>query len=147
MGLVVVMAVLSLTSRSSPGTEPATSSELVRVATTFNDDYQFNVDVPVWDRFDPASQALIARATYVRWHRECPASPGTATVVDARRLTGGWWVVDYEIGGVRLHDYWHEIDGRWRFSLVRSNPSAAALYSSTFAAFARANGCVAPARG
>lgn len=146
MGLVVVMAGLSLTSRSSRVAEPATSRELVRVATTFNTDYRFNVDVPVWDRFDPASQALIARATYVRWHRECPASPGTATVVDARRLTGGWWVVDYEIGGVRLHDFWHEIDGRWRFSLVRSNPSAAALYASTFAAFARANGCT-PATG
>jgi len=141
VGLVVVMVGLSLAHRTSTSREPATSTELVRVATQFNHDYQFNIDGPVWDRFDPASRALISRANYVRWHQECPASPGHATVRDANALTGGWWVVNYEIGGVSLHDYWHQVEGRWRFSLVRSNPSASVLYASTFAAFARATGC------
>ncbi len=139
-GLVVVMVGLSLAHRGA-GVEPTTSTELVRVATSFDHDYQFNIDGPTWDRFDPASQALISRANYIRWHQECPASPGPATVLRATRLAGGWWRVDYEIGAVVLHDYWHQIDGRWRFSLVRSNPSAAALYASTFANFVRATGC------
>lgn len=133
--------VLSLVHRAAPLTEPDTAGDLVRVATQFDHDYQFNIDGPAWDRFDPSSQALIPRAWYVRWHQECPASPGTATVLGARAVFGGWWIVTYEIGGVRLHDYWHQIDGRWRFSLLRSNPAASALYHSTFAAFARATGC------
>jgi hypothetical protein len=135
------MVGLSLAHRAPSSSEPATSAELVRVATQFDDDYQFNVDGAVWDRFDVSSQALISRANYVRWHQECPASPGVATIRSASSLTSGWWVVNYEIGGVSLRDYWHRVNGRWRFSLRRSNPSASALYSSTFAAFARATGC------
>ena len=141
MVLVAVMVVLSITSRPSSSREPATASGLVGVARVFEHDYQHNLDGPVWDRFDGPSRALITRAQYVRWHRECPVSSGAATVRDATRLSGGWWQVDYEIGAVSLRDYWHQVAGRWRFSLVRSNPSAAALYSSSFADFARASGC------
>jgi len=141
--LIVVMVVLSVTSRPSHSSEPATASSLVRVATVFEHDYQHNLDGPVWDRFDGPSRALITRANYVRWHHECPTSTGDATVLDASRLSRGWWEVTYEIGAVMLHDYWHRVAGQWRFSLVRSNPAAAALYSSTFADFARANGCAA----
>jgi len=138
--LVVVMVGLSLAPRHTAH-EPATATELVRVATLFDHDYQFNLDGATWDRFDRASQGVISRSNYIRWHQECPASPGTATVLTARALAAGWWMVTYEIGGVLLHDYWHQVDGRWRFSLLRSNPSAAALYASTFSAFARATGC------
>jgi hypothetical protein len=61
--------------------------------------------------------------------------------MDARRVDARWWVVEYSIDGVTLRDYWHQEQGQWRFSLVRSNPAAAALYASNFTAFARANGC------
>jgi hypothetical protein len=143
--LVVVMVVLSLRSHPSHLSEPATAKELVSVATTFEHDYQHNVDGPVWDRFDEASRALIPRARYVSWHHSCPTTTGDATVLRATRRTDGWWEVDYEISGVTLHDYWRYVAGQWRFSLVRSNPGAAALYASDFASFARATGCAAVA--
>ena len=139
--LVLAMLILSLPSHHSSGAEPGTADELTRIATQFNDDYQVNDVGPVWDRFDAPSQAVISRARYLLWHQECPASPGAAETLSARHISGGWWVVDYSIGGVVLHDYWHQVQGRWRFSLMRSNPSAAALYSSSFANYARTSGC------
>lgn len=147
MVLVAVMVILSLTSHRSTSRQPATASELLRVASVFERDYQHNVDAPVWDLFDGPSRALISRAQYVRWHHDCPTTSGDATVLDATPLARGWWRVDYEIGGVRLRDYWHQVAGQWRFSLVRSNPAAAALYVSSFADFARANGCAAATSG
>lgn len=141
--LVLVMLVLSLRSPHVAAIEPVTGTELMLVATQFNHDYQVNDAGPVWGRFDARSRAVISRARYLRWHQECAAPPGAATTLGARRLTGGWWVVDYSISGVTLHDYWHQEQGRWRFSLVRSNPSSVALYSSSFAHYARAFGCVA----
>jgi hypothetical protein len=139
--LVLAMLILSPTLRHSSGGEPATADELTHIATQFNDDYQVNDVGPVWDRFDAQSQAVIPRARYLRWHGECPTSPGAATTLSARRISGNWWVVNYSISGVALHDYWHQVQGRWRFSLVRSNPSAVALYLSSFVNYARASGC------
>jgi hypothetical protein len=139
--LVIAMVILSLTSHHSSGGEPVSAGELTRVATQFNDDFQVNDVGPVWDRFDAQSQAVIPRARYLRWHQECPTSPGVATTLGVRRVSGGWWVMDYSIGGVVLHDYWHQVQGHWRFNLVRSNPSAVSLYSSNFTNYARASGC------
>jgi hypothetical protein len=141
--LVVVMLGVSLVSRPSHASEPLTSGELLTVASRFNVDYQRNDDTAVWDRFDDASRRVITRSAYVTWHRECPVSTGSVSTTSASRLTAGWWLVDYSIDGVTLHDYWHQEHGQWRFSLVRSNPSAVALYSSSFAHFARSTGCAA----
>ncbi len=141
VGLVFVVVVYSLRSHHGVSSEPPTAAELTLVATSFNHDYQVNDVAPVWDRFDASSRAVVARARYLQWHRECPAAPGSATTLSVRRLAHGWWVVNYDISGVTLHDYWHQEHGRWRFSLLRSNPSSVALYSSSFAAFARATGC------
>ncbi len=135
------MLVLSLRSHHGPTTEPATAAELTLVATQFNHDYQINDVAPVWDRFDERSRGVIPRARYLQWHRECPAAPGAATTIRVSPQAGGWWVVTYDIGGVTLHDYWHQEQGRWRFSLVRSNPASAVLYSSNFATYARVTGC------
>lgn len=140
-GLVVVMLVLSVRSHHGPSTEPATAAELTLVATEFNHDYQVNDVAPVWERFDASSRTVIARSRYLRWHHECPSAPGAATTLSASPVSNGWWVVAYSISGVILHDYWHQEQRRWRFSLVRSNPSAVALYSSSFANYARATGC------
>ncbi|MDE3146441.1 MAG: hypothetical protein KGL23_03310 [Acidobacteriota bacterium] len=145
--LVLVMVLLSLRSHPAPASEPATAGALVKVATTFEHDYQHNVDAPVWDRFDAASRALIPRARYVSWHHSCPTTSSDATVLGATRRADGWWEVDYQISGVTLHDYWHYVAGQWRFSLTRSNPTAAALYSSTYSAFARASGCTTANHG
>ncbi len=143
MVLVVAMLALSVGSRHAGTSEPATAAALTRVATQFNHDYQTNDVGPVWERFDDASRALITEVRYLRWHHECPASPGPATTLGVTRAAGGWWIVEYSIGGVRLHDYWHRQHGAWRFSLVRSNPAAARAYESTFAHFALLNGCAA----
>jgi len=137
------MLVASVATHSHSASEPATAASLVAVATQFNEDYHLNHDAAVWDRFDPASQAVIARATYVRWHAQCPqAAPGPSTVLSAVAQSQGWWVVTYQMSGVSLHDYWHRVGGRWRFSLLRSNPASAQRYAGSFAAWSRAVGCV-----
>lgn len=137
------MLVLSLTGHHASSTEPETKQSLASVEATFNHDYQVNDDGPVWDRWDRASQAFITRSRYVLWHHECPNSPGAAVTGSVIHLSGPWWQVNYSISGVALRDYWHQEHGQWRFSLVRSNPSAVALYTSSFAHYARATGCQA----
>jgi hypothetical protein len=113
--------------RASGPRGPDCAAELAIVATQFNREYQTNDVGLVWDRFDAASQAVISRAHYVRWHRECPRTPDVATTLAVNRVSRGWWVVSYEISGVTLRDDWQQQNGRWWFSLVRSNPSAMSL--------------------
>jgi hypothetical protein len=121
--------------------EPRTASFLIRVATEFNDDYAANRDALVYQRWDAPSQKVISEAAYVRRHELCPTAPGAALVEGAYAIAGGYWAVHYEISGSRLTDYWHYVDGRWRFDLLRSNPSSVRLYRLPFAAYASQVGC------
>jgi len=121
--------------------EPRTVSFLIRVATAFNDDYAANRDALVYERWDAASQRVISEAAYVRRHVLCPNAPGAALVEGANQIAGGYWAVHYEISGSRLTDYWHYMGGRWRFDLLRSNPSSVRLYRLPFAAYASHVGC------
>jgi hypothetical protein len=111
--------------------DPRTAAALLKIATVFNDDYDGGVYGPVWDRWDARSQAIIGRADYIRRHTECPDSPQSVRVEDARRGPGGAWIVDYATAGVQLHDYWFYTSGRWVFDLVLSNPDSVQLYRLT----------------
>jgi hypothetical protein len=142
VALIVLVVVVPLASRHPTGAEPASAAELALVATQFNREYQTNDVGLVWDRFDADSQAVISRARYELWHRECPRTPGVATTLGVNRVSSVWWVVRYEISEVTLRDYWHQQKGRWRFSLARSNPSAISLYRSSYSVYARAMGCL-----
>ena len=122
-------------------TDPRTQVALLRIATQFNRDYAANNDGPVYDRWDRESKLIIARDQYLRRHTECPTNPGAATIESANRGTDGYWLVHYSISGIQFIDYWHYQDGQWRFSLLRSNPSAVKLYELTFRAYAAAVGC------
>jgi len=110
-------------------------------ATTLNTDYARNADGPVWDLFDPQSQAVISRADFVDRHQHCPR-PGVAP-----RITGinsgpnGYEIVNETLSGTVLHDYWHLVGGTWRFNLARSNPSAVALYREPRARYLADLGC------
>ena len=144
--LSAVLAVFALAgaanfARTVGRAEADRAGTLWQIATAFNRDYAANRPGAVYDRFDAASRAVISRAAYVRRHLECPDPPGAATTRGVVRGSAGYWLVHYEIAGVGLTDYWHEIGGKWRFSLVRSNPQAVALYRAPFAAYARALGC------
>ena len=118
-----------------------TTTALQVRATTFNTDYARNADGPVWDLFDPQSQAIISRADYVDRHQHCPR-PGVAP-----RITGistgpnGYEIVNETLSGTVLHDYWHLVGGAWRFNLARSNPSAVALYREPRAQYFASLGC------
>lgn len=139
--LVVIMLVLALRTHHHASGEPNTAAQLTQVATAFNHDYQVGHMGAVWDRYDARSRAVISRARDIRWHQECPTPPGAATTTGVVQEAGGWWMVDYTIDGVMLHDFWHQEQGQWRFSLARSNPTSVALYSSSFQKFAHAVGC------
>ena len=123
------------------GSDPRTATALLRIATVFNNDYDGGDYGPVWDRWDARSQAVISRADYVRRHTECPDSPQSVTVEDASPGPGRAWVVDYETGGVQLHDYWFYVRGRWVFDLVLSNPDSVRLYRLTPQQYVAELGC------
>jgi hypothetical protein len=137
LGLVVLVAAVALIAvvriaagHGSGARQPdsRSASYLVRIAQEFNDDYSANRDGLAYDRWDLASKRVISRARYLELHRACDTAPGPAVVEGASRVAGGYWSVRYSIGGNQLVDYWHYEDGRWRFSLVRSNPAAVKLY-------------------
>ena len=56
-------------------------------------------------------------------------------------MTGGAWIVDYETGGVQLHDYWFYEHGRWVFDLPLSNPDSVKLYKLTPQQYVAELGC------
>jgi len=118
-----------------------TRGVLRAVAIRFNDNYAHDRDGLVYDRWDAASRAIITRRAYLRRHQECPSAPGSAVVEDVSRASRGYWLVHYAIDGVQLVDYWHFVDGAWRFNLARSNPDAVRLYEMPFALYARQVGC------
>ena len=121
---------------------PRTASALLKIATIFNNEYDRGDYSPVYDRWDARSQAVISRAEYVKRHHDCPSAPhATALVESATRGPHGAWVVDYEISGQRLTDYWFYVDHRWVFDLVLSNPSSVRLYRMTPRQYAAATGC------
>jgi hypothetical protein len=122
--------------------DPRTASALLKIATTFNNDYDSGDYAPVYARWDARSQAIITRAQYVRRHRDCPSAPQTAARVESA-MPGphGAWLVDYQIGGQRLTDYWFYVHRHWLFDLVLSNPGSVRLYRMTPQAYATAVGC------
>ena len=126
---------------SAAAGDPHTAAALLKIATVFNDDYDGGVYGPVWDRWDARSQAIIDRPDYIERHTECPDSPASVTVEDAGRGPGSAWVVDYQAGGVQLHDYWFYVRGRWVFDLVLSNPDAVRLYRMRPRQYVAALGC------
>lgn len=138
MAVIAVLAAGCTAQASRPAARPSavvrdprTAAALLKIATVFNDDYDSGVYGPVWDRWDARSQAIITRADYIRRHTECPDSPQSVRVEDARQGPRGAWVVDYEAAGVQLHDYWFYTAGRWAFDLVLSNPDSVKLYRLT----------------
>ena len=129
-------------SHAPPPSDPRTASALLKIATVFNNEYDRGDYGPVYDRWDARSQAVITRARYIKRHEECPGAPHATALVDSA-VPGprGAWLVDYEIAGQRLTDYWFYVDHRWVFDLVLSNPGSVALYRMTPQRYAAATGC------
>ena len=138
--IVVVAAVLSAagctTDTAHPAASPAplppdphTTSALLKIATVFNHDYDTGDYGPVYRRWDARSQAIIARADYIKRHKDCPGGPH------------GAWLVHYEIGRQQLTDYWFYVHRRWVFDLLLSNPDAIKLYRMSPQQYAAALGC------
>lgn len=121
--------------------DPRTMAALLQIATVFNNDYDTGRYGPAYDRWDARSQAVITRADYIQRHADCPSAPQTARVEDAVPGSGGAWLVDYQIDGVQLRDYWFYQSGRWVFDLILSNPSSVRLYKLTPQQYAAAQGC------
>src|SRR6516162_4318367 len=110
--------------------DPHTAAALLKIATSFNHDYDTGDYGPVYARWDARSQAIITRADYIKRHKDCPSSSQTLSHTESVNPGGphGTWLVHYEIGGQQLTDYWFYVHRRWVFDLVLSNPSAVRLY-------------------
>jgi hypothetical protein len=59
----------------------------------------------------------------------------------ARPGPHGGWLVQYEIVGRQLTDYWFDVHRRWVFDLVLSNPDGVKLYRMSPSQYAAAVGC------
>ena len=96
----------------------------------------------MYARWDARSQAIITRVQYIRRHQDCPSAPHAAARVESA-IPGphGAWLVNYEIGGQQLTDYWFYVHRHWQFDLVLSNPGSVKLYRMTPRAYATAVGC------
>ena len=130
---------------ASPGPLPAdpwTAAALLTIAAAFNNEYQSGDYGPVYARWDARSQAIITRAEYIRRHKDCPGgSQLPARTESASPGPQGAWLVQYEIGGQQLTDYWFYVHRRWVFDLVLSNPDAVKLYRMSPQQYATATGC------
>jgi stearoyl-CoA desaturase (delta-9 desaturase) len=106
-------------------------------------DYDTGDYGPVYARWDSRSQAIIARADYIKRHKDCPSGSYALSQTESVSPGGphGSWLVHYEIGGQRLTDYWFYTHRRWVFDLVLSNPSAVKLYRMTSQQYVTALGC------
>jgi len=132
----------SATSTAPLPPDPRTAAALLKIATVFNNEYDRGDYGPVYDRWDGRSRAVISRAQYIKRHRDCPSAPhATALVESATPGPHGAWLVDYEIGGQRLTDYWFYVHRHWLFDLVLSNPGSVRLYRMTPQQYAAATGC------
>ena len=119
-----------------------TASALLKIATTFNHEYDSGDYGPVYARWDARSQAIITRAGYIQRHRDCPGgSHPPSRTESASPGPHGAWLVRYEIGGQQLTDYWFYVHRRWVFDLVLSNPAAVKLYRMSPSQYATAAGC------
>ena len=120
-----------------------TAAALLKIATTFNHDYDTGDYGLVYARWDARSQAIITRAGYITRHRDCPSAPHTLSQTESVSPGGahGSWLVRYEIAGQQLADYWFYVHRRWVFDLVLSNPDAVKLYRMSPQQYAVALGC------
>lgn len=123
--------------------DPHTASALLKIATVFNHDYDTGDYGPVYARWDPRSQAIITRASYIARHKDCPGPSRSLSQTESASPGGpqGAWLVHYEIGGQQLTDYWLYIRRRWAFDLVLSNPEAVRLYRMSPSQYVAALGC------
>ncbi len=75
--------------------DPRTASALLKIATTFNNDYDSGDYAPVYARWDARSQAIITRAQYVKAAPGLPertanrGARGERQAGPARSLAGG----------------------------------------------------------
>jgi hypothetical protein len=120
-----------------------TAAALLKIATTFNHDYDTGDYGLVYARWDARSQAIITRAGYITRHKGCPSAPHTLSQTESVSPGGahGAWLVHYEVGGQQLTDYWFYVNRRWVFDLVLSNPDAVKLYRMSPQQYAVALGC------
>ncbi len=150
-GSVAVLFVAGCTaSASHPSASPAplppdphTAAALLKIAAAFNHDYDTGRYGPVYARWDARSQAILARADYLRRHKDCPSASHALSQTENVSPGGprGSWLVHYEIGGQQLTDYWFYVHRRWVFDLVLSNPDADKLYRMSPSQYLAALGC------
>jgi hypothetical protein len=123
--------------------DPRTAPALLKIATTFNHDYDTGAYGLVYARWDARSQAIITRADYIQRHKDCPAGSQVLSRTESASPGGphGAWLVRYRLGGQQLTDYWFYVSHRWVFDLMLSNPDAARLYRMSPGQYIAATGC------
>ncbi|NNN04203.1 MAG: hypothetical protein HKL87_09430 [Acidimicrobiaceae bacterium] len=143
--MVVVLVIWGLLGRhhSAAGTSLTTPTltQLLRDEGQLNADYERGDARATWSFFDPSTRHALSFSRYVADRKACLAPATSSSVLGATGPARGWWTVTYRMSGVNLIDYWHVVNHRWAFSLLRSNPRDVVLYQLTPGAYVRAVGC------
>ena len=79
----------------------------------------------------------------IKRHEDCLSGPPALSQTESASPGGphGAWLVQYEIGGQQLTDYWFYVGRRWVFDLPLSNPGAVKLYRMSPQQYVAALGC------
>jgi hypothetical protein len=92
-----------------------------------------------WDDWDPASQALITRAEYIRRKTACPGVTGSITVVSVQSTPSGIWDVGGRRGGSRITYQFRYSKGAWVY--VVTDATVKAQLQEPYASYVARPGC------
>jgi hypothetical protein len=94
-----------------------------------------------WDHWDPASQALITRAEYIKRKTACPGVTGSITVVSLKSTASGIWNVVGRRGGSLITYQFRYDEGAWAY--VVTDATVKAQLQEPFARYVARPGCTA----
>jgi hypothetical protein len=92
-----------------------------------------------WDHWDPASQALITRAEYIRRKTACPGTTGSITLVSLRPGSNGIWNVHGRRGGSVISYQFRYHKGAWAY--VVTDATVKAQLAEPYASYIARPGC------
>jgi hypothetical protein len=96
-------------------TQPQTADGLKAAALVVLGTYAGGNWGAFWDHWDPASQALIGRAEYIRRKTACPGIAGSITLVSVKSTSTGIWNVQGRRGGSVISYQFRYNNGAWDY--------------------------------
>jgi hypothetical protein len=120
-------------------TQPQTAAGLKTAALVVLGTYAGGNWGAFWDQWDPASQALITRAEYIRRKTACPGVRGSITFVSLQSTATGIWNVVGRRGGSLISYQFRYDKGAWVY--VVTDATVKAELVEPYASYVARPGC------